>query len=67
MEPSLSIAPTRGIFPAKKVPVFFSSSVRRFVKSSTVRCALATPFTTATTSGVSGTPDESRTDFRASQ
>jgi hypothetical protein len=47
----------------KKIPDFFSSSVRRFVKSSTAPRARATPFTTATTSSVLGTPDESRTDY----
>ena len=51
----------------KKVPFFFSSSVRCSVKSSTAPCARATPFTTVTTSSVLGTPDESRTDFRTSQ
>jgi hypothetical protein len=51
----------------KKIPEFFSSSVRCFVKSSMAACTRATPFTTATTSIVLGTPKESRTDFRTSQ
>ena len=51
----------------KKIPFFFSSSIRCSVKSSTTLCARATPFTTFTTSSVLGTPDESRTDFRTSQ
>jgi len=51
----------------KKIPFFLSSSVRCFVKPSTALCARATPVTTATTSSVLGTPDESRTDFRTSQ
>jgi hypothetical protein len=51
----------------KKIPEFFSSSVRCFVKSSMVSCARATPFTTATISSVLETPNESRTDFRTSQ
>jgi hypothetical protein len=51
----------------KEIPEFFSSSVRCFVKSSMAACTRATPFTTATTSSVLGTPNESRTDFRTSQ
>ena len=35
--------------------------------SSMAPCARATPFTTATTSSVLGTPNESRSDFRTSQ
>ena len=51
----------------KKIPDFFSSSVKPFVKRSMVASARATPFTTDTTSSVLGTPDGSRTDFRTSQ
>jgi len=51
----------------KKIPDFFSFSVRCFVKSSMAPCARATPFTTATTSSVLGIPHESRADFRTSQ